>query len=86
MNLTEYEKKIPKIENDNDLTENEKHEALNMLADEISGALWQTTYKQWAREVSVCAREAAGRHNDPRDHSDPLAGLVRKGYVSVKRK
>lgn len=57
MNLNEYESKIAEIKN-SDLPDDEKANALEMLADEIDRCAWHGHARQRANDVARAARNA----------------------------
>lgn len=69
MQLSDYEKRIEEIQAST-LSDAAKQQALEMTADEISGAAWQPHAREAARELAGRAREAAEKHQ-----GDALKGL-----------
>lgn len=57
MTLDQYEARIDEITNSN-LTDDEKANALDLLATEINGCLWQPWAREEARSIAAAARAA----------------------------
>lgn len=57
MTLNQYEARIGEIANSN-LTNDEKANALDLLATEIDGCLWQPQARERARDIAAAARAA----------------------------
>lgn len=81
MNLNQYEAKFNEIKNATDLTDDEKANALDVLATEIEGCVWQSHAKERARSLAQTIRAAMPT-------APTLAGLdslAARGAISPRR-
>ena len=82
MNLAEYENTITEIDNSADLTDEEKHTALEMIGDEITGCVWQHHTAARAREIS--SRAFALSRCYPDGGLKAMDSLAAKGLLRAK--
>lgn len=83
MNLKDYETRIDEIHNATDLNGGEKRAALEMVAHEIEGCLWQPHAKEVAQELAAQALADADTY--PLGGLEAMSGLAAKGWITAKR-
>lgn len=75
--IADYAATIGQVPESEVLNDNEKVAALELVADEIEGIVWQPHKRQEARELVAKAREAARSIAEKNPQVNPLDGLDR---------